>query len=63
VSKKFNTKNHGYLSTLKLLEKPKCEFENENNKRRRNLGMIPSLEHLAGGKGGKEGVFELRNDD
>jgi hypothetical protein len=39
------------LHTPKLLEKVKSEFENENNKRRRSWGTLPSLQHFKGKKG------------
>jgi hypothetical protein len=43
-----------WLITAKLLERPKCEFENENNEIK-NLGTLFSLQNF----GGKKGVLEL----
>ncbi len=42
---------HIFLCTPKLLEKFKCAFKVENNKRRKNWGTIPSSQHYKGEKG------------
>jgi len=46
------------MTHLNILERLKCEFESENNKRR-SWGTLPSSQHFKG----KRGMLELWDGD
>jgi len=45
----FEDNSFAYWHTLKLLERFKCESQNENNEITRSWGMLPNLQHFWGG--------------
>ncbi len=47
-----------FWHTPKLFERFKCEFKNENN-RKKNWGTLFSLQHF----GGKRGMLDLQDGD